>query len=224
MPSLSAGVGAPAVELEMRERAVGKAATDDSGKSEAAEMETARLISSLEETDRKKARRRWVDALNWVWDKVHAALWVSLACFMIYYTNFFRVIWESPLVHRSYLYLGFACLGFNMSLLFYMAIVCDYWQGMSSEAIEAHLPQSMPAILVCALATFFLFLVALYPVFGFLLTVGLQFTFFMGFINAGHFLPSGTLGSVCMFVVFFGAFATSIWIPHEGLAHYKPRR
>ena len=42
-----------------------------------------------------------------------------------------------------------------------------------------------------------------------------RLSFFLGFINAGHFLPGGTLGSLLMFVIFFGAFFTSELIPHE---------
>ncbi|CAD7928628.1 unnamed protein product [Amoebophrya sp. A120] len=190
------------------------------GAASANDSEAAQLLSALDDTERKHARKKWVKGLNWVWDKIHAAFWVFFTCAMIYWTNFFRVIWESPLVHRSYLLMGFSCLGFNMSLLFYLAIVCDFWWKMDSAAVEKHLPQAAPAMMVAAVLTFFLFLVALYPVFGFFLTVSLQFTFFMGFVNAGHFLPSGAIGSVCMFVIFFAAFATSIWIPHEGLAHY----
>ncbi|CAD7976171.1 unnamed protein product [Amoebophrya sp. A25] len=188
-----------------------------SGDSELDGLTSARR--DLEE--RERAKQKWVGALNYVWDKIHAACWVGFTCCLIYWTNFFRVIWESPLVNRSYLYAGFGCLAFNMSLLFYLALVCDYWLQLPKGEIEKRVPFATPAMLVAGGGTFCFFLVALYPAFGFLLTVGIQFTFFMGFLNSGHFLPSGVLGSILMFVIFFGAFFTSIVIPHEGLAHRK---
>merc|ERR1719387_3097928 len=76
---------------------------------------------------------------------------------------------------------------------------------------------AMVGFLTCLLLFF-----ALWPVWGFL-TLVIQLVFFLGFLNAGHFLPGGTLGSILMFVIFFGAFLTSELIPHEGLAHYTPR-
>ena len=118
-----------------------------------------------------------VKRLNWLWRKLTAAFWVSAACGIIWYTNFFRrsaqklrhaahtnwvesvfsvscifprqfpvtgkyilfkafainlpsppehwgVIWESPLVNRTYFYLALACLAFNMSMLAYLALWC----------------------------------------------------------------------------------------------------
>ena len=34
------------------------------------------------------------------------------------------VMWESPLVNRTYFYLALACLTFNMTMLAYLAIWC----------------------------------------------------------------------------------------------------
>jgi len=168
---------------------------------------------------RKLAVKKWVKRLNWVWRKLSAAFWVGLSCLVIYYTNFFRVIWESPLVNRTYFYLALACLGFNMTMLAYLAIWCSVIKGIE-EPWENN--KAIPVMALVGFSTAVLFFFAFWPVWGFL-TLVIQFVFFLGFINSGHFLPSGTLGSICMFVIFFGAFFTSELIPHEGLAHYTPK-
>merc|ERR1719253_793706 len=77
-------------------------------------------------SEREIAKKKWVKRLNWVWRKITAAFWVAAACGMIYWTNFFRVIWESPKVNRTYFYLAMACLTFNMSMLLYLSIWCSF--------------------------------------------------------------------------------------------------
>lgn len=178
-------------------------------------------LAEDELSQREIAKRKWVERLNWIWRKLHAGFWVGSAVMMIWWTNFFRVIWESPLVQRTYFNLALACLAFNIFMLGYLAIWCACIKQIE-EPWETHLPQAVPVMGLVGILTFLFFLFALWPVWGFL-TIVIQFVFFLGFLNAGHFLPSGTPGAVLMFVIFFGAFFTSEMIPHEGLAHYTPR-
>jgi len=171
-------------------------------------------------TERERAKMKWVRRLNWVWRKLTAIFWVSITCLMIWYTNFFRVIWESPLVNRTYFYLGLACLFFNIAMLIYMAIWLA-WINKVHEPWETHCPKAIPVMAVVGLSTAAFFFFAFWRVWG-LLTLVIQFVFFLGFINAGQLLPGGPLGSILMFVIFFGAFFTSEMIPHHGMAHYTP--
>merc|ERR1719468_1037801 len=96
-----------------------------------------------------------------------------------------------------------------------------FFLGGIPEPWETHNPKAIPVMAVVGIVTLFFFFFALWPVWG-MMTFVIQFVFFLGFLNAGHFLPSGGLGSILMFVIFFGAFLTSEMIPHEGLAHYTP--
>lgn len=174
-------------------------------------------------TERERAKKKWVRRLNWVWRKLTAAFWIGLACATIYYTNFFRVIWEHPGVNRTYFYLAMAALAFNMTLLAYMAVWLATIKGIEAPW-ETHIPQAVPVMAIVGFTTLFLFFFALWPVWG-IMTLGIQIVFFLGFLSAGQFLPSGPVGTLMMFVIFFGAFFTSEMIPHEGLAHYtyKPK-
>lgn len=172
-------------------------------------------------TEREIAKKKWVARLNWVWRKCTAAFWVACACGMIYWTNFFRVVWESPLVNRTYFHLAMACLFFNITMLAYLAIWLSMIKGIQ-DPWETHNPKAIPVMAICGFCTFIFFFLALWPVWGIMVLL-IQLVFFLGFLNAGHFLPSGALGSVLMFVIFFGAFFTSELIPHEGMAHYTPK-
>lgn len=92
------------------------------------------------------------------------------------------------------------------------------WRGIQ-DPIKTEAPNAPFVMLLASLLTVVFFTVALTPVWGLGLTLVLQFTFFMGFVNAGTFLPGGVLGSVLLYGVFVAAFFTSVLIPHEGLAH-----
>eukprot|EP00929_Paragymnodinium_shiwhaense_P122820 TRINITY_DN95981_c0_g1_i1.p1 TRINITY_DN95981_c0_g1~~TRINITY_DN95981_c0_g1_i1.p1 ORF type:complete len:215 (+),score=21.79 TRINITY_DN95981_c0_g1_i1:86-730(+) len=174
--------------------------------------------SHLSERDRQK--KKWVDRLNWVWTKVSAAFWVAAASFIIWYTNFFLVMWESPLVNKTYFYLAWSCLAFNMSMLGYFVLWCDLVKGIK-EPWEKH-QKALPVMGLVGFLTYFFFIFAFWRVWG-IFTAVMQIVFFLGYINAGQFLPSGHLGSILLFLVFFAAFLSPKYIEHEGFAHYTPR-
>lgn len=173
--------------------------------------------------ERTRAKKVWVNRLDTLWRKINAAVWIAIASYTIWYTNFFRVIWEHPGVRRPYLNLGFTSLGFNIALLFYLAVYLEVIKKIK-DPWEKYEPRAIPAMIIAAVLSFFLFTVALWPVWGIFIVL-IQMIFFMGFLNSGHFLPGGFLGTLLMFVIFFAAFFTSEYIPHEGLAHYPhPQR
>mmetsp|Transcript_31513 Transcript_31513/g.91145 ORF Transcript_31513/g.91145 Transcript_31513/m.91145 type:complete len:225 (+) Transcript_31513:76-750(+) len=172
-------------------------------------------------SDRELAKKKWVQRLNWVWRKCEAAFWVGVSCLMIWWTNFFRVIWEHPSVNRTYFYLALACLFFNIALLGYLTLWCHCVKGIK-DPWETHNPKAIPVMAVMGVCTTLFFFFAFWRVWGFL-TLVIEIVLFFGFVNSAHFLPSGNLGAVFMFVIFFGAWFTSEMIPHEGLAHYAPR-
>eukprot|EP00397_Hematodinium_sp_SG-2012_P033995 GEMP01036407.1.p1 GENE.GEMP01036407.1~~GEMP01036407.1.p1 ORF type:complete len:209 (+),score=25.35 GEMP01036407.1:35-628(+) len=168
---------------------------------------------------RELAKKKWVKRLDTLWIKINAAFWIAVACGVIWYTNFFRVIWEHPAVRRPYLNLAFCCLGFNMSLLFYLSVYLDMFKK-SDVPSEQQQPKAIPAMILAAVLSFILFAAALWPVWGFYIVL-IQFSLFLGYINSGHFLPSGHIGTLMYFVIFFAAFFTAEYIPHEGLAHTR---
>ena len=209
----------------VRQRGIGKPSTDGTDADGSGSYERVSLFETGNETGEERERRllreKWVRRLDAVWTKVQGVFWVALAVLTIYWTNFFRVIWESPLILHSYLYLGLTTLFFNMSLIAFLALYCESYLGVD-RPWETLYPQAIPMMMVMGIATFVLFYAAFYPVWGWFLSAGIQFVFFVGYLNAGQFLPSGVCGSILMLVIFFGAFFTSVLVPHEGLAHYKP--
>lgn len=50
-------------------------------------------------TQRKREEALWV-LLDTAWVKLNSLFWVAATCGLIYWTNFFRVIWESAMVGK----------------------------------------------------------------------------------------------------------------------------
>mmetsp|Transcript_6021 Transcript_6021/g.13968 ORF Transcript_6021/g.13968 Transcript_6021/m.13968 type:complete len:232 (-) Transcript_6021:24-719(-) len=208
----------------------GKVASEEEGNSEkkdgvrSRQTVIAKAVSAAQdlENDPAEARRQMVlNGMGWIWKKMQAAFWVAAACGMIWWTNFFRVIWEHPDVNKVYFYLALGCLAFVMSLLWYLSMWLPMMYGKDHAWEDDH-PKIIPVMTVASLCMSFFFFLAFWRVWGFL-TFLLQFVLFLGFVSSAQFLPGGHLGVICMFVIFFGSWFTSEMIPHKGLAHYTPK-
>ncbi|CAE7696784.1 unnamed protein product, partial [Symbiodinium pilosum] len=92
------------------------------------------------------------------------------------------VMWESPLVNRTYFYLAFACLAFNMSMLAYLALWCTVVLKIE-EPWETKHPKAIPVMAIVGFSNVWLFFFAFWPVWG-LLTLIIQLIFFLGFVSA----------------------------------------
>eukprot|EP00744_Colponema_vietnamica_P006835 GILI01009901.1.p1 GENE.GILI01009901.1~~GILI01009901.1.p1 ORF type:complete len:208 (+),score=42.28 GILI01009901.1:41-625(+) len=182
------------------------------GEDDNAAKERERLLD-----EREKQKRLWVERLEWLNRKAHALFWVALACAVIYYSNFFRVIWECPYVNRIFFNLGLICVGVNIAITFYLSVYLPYIAKVTQEWDE-YCPRVIPTATIVGCSAFVLFLFGLWPVWGWL-TILILFSLFMGFLMSAHFLPDGFLGSLSMAIIFFGASFTSHVIPHEGLWH-----
>eukprot|EP00743_Colponemidia_sp_Colp-15_P006506 GILK01007005.1.p1 GENE.GILK01007005.1~~GILK01007005.1.p1 ORF type:complete len:201 (+),score=26.18 GILK01007005.1:280-882(+) len=167
--------------------------------------------------ERERRKKIWVDRLNWMSVKAHASFWVVAASSVIYYTNFFRVIWEHPNVNYLFFRLGLMGLGINIAIIFYLSIYLPYIARVEEEW-DIYCPRVIPVATVVGISNSICFSVALWPVWGWVTLIILA-VLFMGLMMTAHFLPSGFLGTVLISAIFFGASYTVHIIPHEGLWH-----
>jgi hypothetical protein len=80
---------------------------------------------------------------------------MAAACFVLYYTNFFRECWEDPRVDWAFFGIGLTGVGMNMSILFYMAFYLPYIAGVE-EDYETYCPKLIKIMAVSAILSFFL--------------------------------------------------------------------
>lgn len=176
--------------------------------------------SSDDEDINKRSRAEeswWMEKLGWLYSKLQALFWVVGGCVTLYYTNMFKVVWTCDAVNRMFLYISIICLAYNVALLFYLSIICDL-QGMTPREVEIKHPFSIPALaLVGVLSTLF-YTLAVWPVWGFK-TLILELVLFLGFVNSAQFLPSGLIGALLLFGIFFSSLFSPYYIPHQGWLH-----
>ena len=61
-------------------------------------------------TQREIQKKIWVKRLNFIWYKVSAIIWISLAIYVIHATNYFRLTYYSECTKKVYFYLGYFVL------------------------------------------------------------------------------------------------------------------
>jgi len=123
-----------------------------------------RLFRGLKREARK---RKWVRRLNYVNDKGQALCklssidqslgWVAIAAFVIYKTNFFRELWESPHRVMFFFQLSMLALGINMCIMGYLTLYLPYVNNRNGNDIdfEKEHPKLIPVIAVLGFACFF---------------------------------------------------------------------
>ncbi|OMJ95639.1 hypothetical protein SteCoe_884 [Stentor coeruleus] len=162
---------------------------------------------------REARKKKWVARLNYLSDRVQAVLWVLGAIFVIYYSNFFHVMWESEKINSLFFGISLVTFGIFTSMTIYASFALPNF-----EDIEVVAPRLIPVASMFGFICFMSSLIAFWPVWGWY-TPLMLITMLMGYLMAGSFLPKSTFGSVLFLVMFIGSALSSRYIPHEGLLH-----
>eukprot|EP01015_Nassula_variabilis_P019878 TRINITY_DN3406_c0_g1_i3.p1 TRINITY_DN3406_c0_g1~~TRINITY_DN3406_c0_g1_i3.p1 ORF type:complete len:219 (+),score=25.09 TRINITY_DN3406_c0_g1_i3:50-706(+) len=156
--------------------------------------------------------------LKWLRIKVEALLWCLACAITIYYTNFFRLIFEHPRINTLFLNIGMIGIGINSILGLYAGFYLPFIKK-NRDPIDQVNPRAVQLGAIAGVTTFITIIIAIWPLWGWL-SILIIFVFFMAIINVNHFLPANDLGSVMFGAIFFGAFFTDRFIEHGGMWHY----
>lgn len=130
--------------------------------------------------------------LNGWCQRLETLVWLASAVFIIYCgdlrSNFFTLLLRDERIKRTALNLGLLCVACNIGIFLYlsfwvkdMAKVDDRWDILA--------PAAIPTATVIGLLAFFLFCLALWPIWSFL-TLPLLFTLFMAFLVISPYIPT----------------------------------
>jgi len=171
-------------------------------------------MKSKEWLEAREARKKmWVERLNYMSRRCHAAAWAIGAALVLYYTNFFYVIFNSPQVNSLFFGVTLTCFGVFASLTLFASF------GLPKhEEIEVTAPRLIPVASAVAMMMYLSSHIAFWPVWGWY-TPAIIAVLTIGFMMAGTFLPKGTPGSVLVVVLFVASVSSSKYISHEGLWH-----
>ena len=162
---------------------------------------------------RETRKQKWVARLNYLTDRIQSITWILATIFVIYYSNFFLVIWENERVNSLFFSIVLITFGIFASMISYAAFSIK-----NIDDIEVTTPRLIPVASTAGFLCFISSLVAFWPVWGWY-THLMLITMVMGYLMAGSFIPKGHLGSIIFLILFVGSGFSSRFIPHQGLLH-----
>lgn len=151
--------------------------------------------------------------------KLEAFVWVGLSAYLIYYSNFFKVLYSHDLVNELFFGIFMITVGLNVAIAIYVAIILPYILGIK-EDFDKYSPKLVYLGAISGVLSFFSLIICIWPVFGFY-SPPMVFIFLLGYINTSHFLPNNQLGSILYGGVFIASFCSHLYIEHEGFLHAK---
>jgi hypothetical protein len=119
----------------------------------------------------------------------HSVAWVVVALLVARWTQFYSTLWSGSKPNRNLLAIAFLGVGINTVFMLYLVVYLPKWKKLSdSSAWSIYCPRVIPAMTGVGIATFLIFVRALWPVWGFLapLIFGTQV---MGLLFGLHFIP-----------------------------------
>jgi hypothetical protein len=171
-------------------------------------------MKSRELAQAREARKKlWVSRLSNASNLAQDFFWMTSAIAVLYYTNFFLVIWESDAVNR--LFFGFSLLGFGIFAT--ITVYASFFTG-KHDIIEVVAPNLIPIATAVGVFTYICAHVAFWPVWGWM-TPLILFVQMFGYMIAGSYMPRGNLGSGLYLLLFVALASSHYMIPHSGVLH-----
>ena len=162
---------------------------------------------------REIRKRKWVARLHYLSAKLHALAWIAGAVFVLYKSNFFRVIWTHDQTNHFYFGLSLLLFGGFLGMVTYATYLFQVNQDPDVVA-----PNLIPAAALTTCALFFTATAAFWPIWGWY-TPGILVVLAMGFLMAGTLLPNSFIGLFATVSLFFLGIFSSRFIAHEGELH-----
>lgn len=155
--------------------------------------------------------------LKWLRVKAEAVAWVLGSAYLIYSSNFFKVLYHNERINELFLALFLISICLNVCIAVYVTVIYPYILKIK-EPWEKHSPRLLYMGTISGLLCFFSLIIAVWPVFGFKAPL-MIFVFLMGYINSAHFLPNNQVGSLLFGGLFIATFFSHLIIDHDGFLH-----
>ena len=123
-------------------------------------------------------------------DKCIALGWVIIAGLMAKWTDFFAIVWKDERLNRTLLKVSLGGLIVVVTLFLYLTLYLPKIKGLSDPSVwGVYCPRVLPSMCVTGLATYLVFVRALWPLWGFKapLISGIEI---MGMLMFLHFVPA----------------------------------
>jgi len=158
-------------------------------------VEMKPLAGSADDDDEYEEPKSKTDQwLTYALHKLHALLWIVVASALTMWTQLPEVVMQGHApkrpdreLNRFFFNVGLAGFGGWVCMAAYLILYLKYIKKIPGEW-EDYWPQAIPIATAFAVGSLLAFVIAFWPIWGFL-TIPAIFVLFLGVLNLAHFVP-----------------------------------
>eukprot|EP01017_Pseudomicrothorax_dubius_P020714 TRINITY_DN2249_c0_g1_i1.p1 TRINITY_DN2249_c0_g1~~TRINITY_DN2249_c0_g1_i1.p1 ORF type:complete len:178 (+),score=50.33 TRINITY_DN2249_c0_g1_i1:851-1384(+) len=130
---------------------------------EKAKLKGEEILDPVSASERR--HKKVEKAFTWIWNKIQSAMWVTGAVAVIYYSNFFKVIFDSPRANRIFVNIALLGIGINVTLTIYVAFILPHVLKIK-ESFETYCPRVVVIGTISGVTSFITMIIGIWPLWG----------------------------------------------------------
>jgi hypothetical protein len=154
----------------------------------------------------------------WVETKLSAIVSIGLAIAVIYFSNFFKIIFEHPGIDLSYLYLSIISYTASLCIIFYLSFYLPYFKKIHEDQWDSYCPNMIPITTICGILGVVFLISAIWDVYRWY-SIPMVLIINWGMVMTAHFAPGNVIGDFIFFSLLAGALISGYYIEHNGYLH-----
>jgi hypothetical protein len=156
--------------------------------------------------------------LSWLETKIFALLCIAIGGYLVYYSNFFKVLYQHSQVDAGYFYTSLSLYLGAVGVMLYLCVYLPHFKHIEEDKWDSYCPNMIPLASFLGVTGMITLVICVWDVWGWL-SIPLILFIKLGFVMTAHFAPSGTLGSIVFIVLLLGLIFSGFYIEHEGYLH-----
>jgi hypothetical protein len=143
---------------------------------------------------------------------------ILIACGLIYYSNFFKVLYEHEKIDNFYFIISIISYASSFSIMLFLSIYLPYFKNINEDKWDELYPNMIPLATILGLLGMISLITSIWNVWRWY-SIPLVLLIKWGFIMTAHFAPGGVLGSIICILIIIAALISGYYIEHEGYLH-----
>ena len=150
---------------------------------------------------------------------VYAFCSICLACYIIYYTNFFYNLYFNDKIDRIYQFFSLIFFIMTISIFCYLSFYLPL-KGKSDEEIDKEMDNIIPYCTIIGIFAIITLIISVWDIYYYY-SIPIVLSILWAFIMTANFAPRGILGNIFFFGWIILLFIISKFIEGKGHTYYK---
>ncbi len=132
-----------------------------------------------------------MNCLRWLETKIFALLSIAFACVLIYYSNFFKILYEHDKIDNFYFILSIICYTISLSIFLFLSVYLPYFRNIHEDQWEIQYPNMIPTATLTGLIGMISLIISIWNVWGWLsiiLVLGINLLYLLWLFYRVYFL------------------------------------